>query len=297
MKSTVLLLMSIAVSTPVFSQEKLGPSPVGEIGVYFQRDGKWIDLPPEVINWKSGGILKEIGTAFIVKGDLNGRIRGGSSRTHLNQPTELLVYATEGTAITEYQLLKLRTHSNSREFRTVTGGVLHVSGGSERDLLEFEGKHIAQRSWTISLENLKPGEYGLMPPGVSESRSASAQLGKIYTFSIPNDEQHTPETRERPDPATTPTRTAPGGEAPLLGVEGYASESGFKITSVRAGSPAGQIYLKAGDVIVRIDGRDVHNSHDIEAAIAASASGTAKLSFLTQTGLGTAQSEREVKVR
>ena len=154
------------------------------MGVYFQKDGKWIDLPPEVINWKTGGVMRSIGTVGIVKGNVNGRIVGKASKSHLNQPVALLVYATEGTAITEYQLLKLHTHSNSREFRTVTGGVFHVSGGSERDTLEFEGKHIAQRTWTIPLANLKPGEYGLMPPGVSESRSASAQLGKMYTFSI-----------------------------------------------------------------------------------------------------------------
>ncbi len=92
-------------------------------------------------------------------------------------------------------------------------------------------------------------------------------------------------------------QTGPTSEAALLGVAGYATEAGFKVTSVRAGSPAEQIFLKPGDVIVKIDGREVHSSHDIEVAIAASASGTVKLSFLNQTALGTAQSEREVKVR
>jgi len=96
---------------------------------------------------------------------------------------------------------------------------------------------------------------------------------------------------------SVPMQTGPTSEAALLGVAGYATEAGFKVTSVRAGSPAEQIFLKPGDVIVKIDGREVHSSHDIEVAIAASASGTVKLSFLNQTALGTAQSEREVKVR
>ena len=95
---------------------------------------------------------------------------------------------TEGTAITEYQLIRFRTHSDSREFRTVTGGVFHASGGSDRDVVEFASKHVAQRTWTISLANLTQGEYGLLPPGMSEARSASAQLGKVYTFSIPKPE-------------------------------------------------------------------------------------------------------------
>ena len=34
------------------------------------------------------------------------------------------------------------------------------------------------------VEALKAGEYGLLPPGEIESRSASAQLGKMYTFTV-----------------------------------------------------------------------------------------------------------------
>jgi hypothetical protein len=174
----------LALVCSVSAQEKLGPPPVDEVGVYFQKDNQWIDLAPEVVNWKTGGVLKSVGTLGVVKHDVNGKLHGGSSKTSLTQPIRLLVYAPEGTAITEYQLIKLHTHSSSREFRTVTGGVFHVSGGTERDTLEFEGKHIAQRTWAIALGNLMSGEYGLLPPGIYESRSASSQLGKMYTFSI-----------------------------------------------------------------------------------------------------------------
>ncbi len=168
-----------------FAQEKLPPSPVDEVGVYYQKDGRWEDLSPEVVNWKSGGVLKSIATVGVVKGDVNGKIHGKASKTQLREPIDLLVHTPEGTAITEYQLIKMHDHSSDREFRTVTGGVFHVSGGTERDNIEYESKHIAQRTWTIALASLNPGEYGLLPPGVSESRSASAQLGKMYTFSIP----------------------------------------------------------------------------------------------------------------
>lgn len=185
--SSILLTIAVAGTGLValsFAQETLGHSPVDEVGVYYQKDGKWIDLPPEVVNWKSGGVLKSIGTLGVVKGDVNGKLRSGSSKTKLPQPIKLLVYAPEGTVIAEYQLIKLHAHSGSREFRTVTGGVFHVSGGTERDTLDFQSEHIAQRTWTIPLSNLQPGEYGLLPPGMSKSDSASAQLGKMYTFSV-----------------------------------------------------------------------------------------------------------------
>ena len=155
-----------------------------EIGVYFKKDGEWKDLLPEVINWKTGGVLKSIASAGIVKGDVNGNVQGTNSRTKLASPVEILIYAPEGVAVTEYQLLKLRENKGYREFRTVTGGVMHVAGGATRDLIPFEGKKIASRTFTVSLSNLKPGEYGILPPGANSSSSAGAQMGKLYSFNI-----------------------------------------------------------------------------------------------------------------
>jgi hypothetical protein len=155
-----------------------------EIGVYFKKDGEWKDLLPEVVNWKTGGVLKSIASAGIVKGDVNGNVQGTSSRTKLASPVEILIYAPEGVAVTEYQLLKLRENKGYREFRTVTGGVMHVAGGATRDLIPFEGKKIASRTFSVSLPNLKPGEYGILPPGANSSSSAGAQMGKLYSFSL-----------------------------------------------------------------------------------------------------------------
>ena len=90
----------------------------------------------------------------------------------------------EGSQITEYQLLKLRPRSDSREFRTVTGGILHVSGGATRDTLDFNSSHIAKRTYAIHLPTLPVGEYGLLSPAASSASSAAAQLGKMYTFTI-----------------------------------------------------------------------------------------------------------------
>lgn len=154
-----------------------------EIGVYIKRDNQWIEIQPEVINWKTGGVLKSIASAGIVKGDVNGHLQGKSSRNKVNTPLEFCIYAPEGVAITEYQLLRLRGKDEYREFRTVTGGVLHVKGGATRDLVEFEGKKMASRTFVVSLQNLSPGEYGFLPPGAFVSASSSSSLGKMYTFS------------------------------------------------------------------------------------------------------------------
>jgi hypothetical protein len=68
----------------------------------------------------------------------------------------------------------------------VTGGVLHVSGGATRDLLPFESKKVAPRTYEIMLPQLKPGEYGLLPPPSSDATSSSGRIGKIYSFRITN---------------------------------------------------------------------------------------------------------------
>ena len=87
----------------------------------------------------------------------------------------------EGTAAEEYQLLRLRPHSDAREFRSVTGGVFHESGGAQRDLVPFKAVRVAPRLWRVELGGLSNGEYGFIPPVNTTSLAAS---GKIYTFKI-----------------------------------------------------------------------------------------------------------------
>ena len=157
---------------------------VDEIGVYFKKDSKWVDLDPEVINWKTGGFGKSFASGGFVKPDLNGHVAGPHSKNVLTTPLEFLVFVPEGVAITEYQLLRLHDHSDSREFRSVTGGVIHASSGAGRDEVQFEGKKIAPRMYDIMLPNdLGKGEYGFLPPGATSS-SNIASSGKMYTFQI-----------------------------------------------------------------------------------------------------------------
>jgi hypothetical protein len=157
---------------------------VSEIGVYYKKGGVWTDVEPEVVNFKSGGVLKSIATNGIIKGDMNGNIRGPHSKLELTTPVELLIYAPDGVAATEYQLLLLHEEKDSREFRTVTGGVFHKSGGASRDAIPFEGKKIAPRTYLVTLTGVKGGEYGLLPPPSGDATGSTGRLGKLYTFHI-----------------------------------------------------------------------------------------------------------------
>jgi hypothetical protein len=173
-------------TTTVISTASAKTAPlVDEVGVYFKnKDNQWVQILPEVVNWKTGGFLKAIATDGIVKGDVNGHLEGKTSRNSLNTPLDFLIYAPEGIAVTEYQLLHLHQSGNSREFRSVTGGVIHASGGAKRDEVQFEGKKIAPRMYEIVLANeIKDGDYGFLPPSAMSS-SNMASSGKIYSFHV-----------------------------------------------------------------------------------------------------------------
>jgi hypothetical protein len=162
------------------------PPGIDEVGVYYKdKTGAWTALMPEVVNFKTGGVMKSAFTNGIVKGDLNGHILGPHAGTTVTFPVVFAVYVPEGTAITEYQLLRFRTHSDGREFRSMTGGVFHASGGATRDLVEYRSEKIAPRLYQITLDSAAgKGEYGLLPPGAYSSSNMGSN-GKIYSVSIP----------------------------------------------------------------------------------------------------------------
>jgi hypothetical protein len=155
-----------------------------EIGVYVKKGDSWAEVDPEIVNWKTGGVFKHIASAGIVKGDVNGHLNGPHSRNSMETPIEFVIVAGEGVSITEYQLIRLRPQDQWREFRTVTGGVFHQSGGATRDMVDFEGTKIAPRTFRVTLQTLADGEYGFLPPSAFVSAGASSQLGKMYTFRI-----------------------------------------------------------------------------------------------------------------
>jgi hypothetical protein len=154
-----------------------------EVGVYAKEHSQWREVLPEIVNWKSGGVLKSTVTIGVIKQDVNGHLKGRSSQLELHQPMEFTIMTSEGTAITEFQLLHLNQNSDNREFRTVTGGVLHVSSGA-RDTLPFQWTKVAPRTYTIKLNDLQRGEYGILPPDAIASKNAAGSQGKLYTFRV-----------------------------------------------------------------------------------------------------------------
>ena len=227
------------------------------------------------MNWQTGGFVKTHATLFIVKGDVNGKIPGPRSAVQLPAPIDLIVRTPEGTSVTEYQLLHLHTKDNRREFRAVTGGVIHQSGGAVRDSLSFEPRKIAERTWGIRLDHLPNGEYGLLPPGIS-SASISAS-GKMYTFSVDGAlPQQSPlalsGNSERGNTAAPPAQkeiNAVYDSSIGASATGNADarHDGVELSSVVPGGPADQAGLRSGDVILAIGGRFLFTINELNEEI------------------------------
>ncbi|MBB5345403.1 hypothetical protein [Tunturibacter empetritectus] len=157
-------------------------SDVNEIGVYYKdRSGKWTAIDPEIVHIKSGGFIKSTVTNGIIKQDRNGRVNGRESALALKRPIEVLLYTPEGVSASEYTFVRFRLNSSNREFRILTGGVFHSSGGADRDEVPFKPVRTAPRTYEFTVgDSVAGGEFGILPPGTGNVTNG----GKIYTFAI-----------------------------------------------------------------------------------------------------------------
>jgi hypothetical protein len=100
----VLLDPTAALPTPVPAGVTTNNSFPDEVGVYTKKpaDTAWTELLPEVVNWKSGGVMKGTASYGIVKKDTNGHIQGKSSKAQAATTTEFLIVAADGVAIISF---------------------------------------------------------------------------------------------------------------------------------------------------------------------------------------------------
>ena len=153
------------------------PESPRELGVFWRQGDKWVQVLPEIADWKTGGVLKNHASMGVVKPDVNGIIYGAHSHTRVGPNVQFLFRLPEGIDITEYRLIRLHEKKEAREFRTLTGGVFHRSGGPHRDMVPFDFKAVSARTYMVRLSDLKAGEFGFLPSSPRAGR-------RIYTFSV-----------------------------------------------------------------------------------------------------------------
>ncbi|MBI1352798.1 MAG: hypothetical protein GC160_00525 [Acidobacteria bacterium] len=154
-----------------------------EVGVYLLKENRWEFMEPELVTWRTGGMLKSIGTAGLHKGHISGVIDGRNARVQVSPPVELFIRAEEGVAASEFQLLKMDIRKDLREFRALTSGVLRAKSGSERNAVPFNPEKVGVQAYKLVLTQVDKGEFGLLAPGAVGSASMSSS-GKVFAFGV-----------------------------------------------------------------------------------------------------------------
>lgn len=63
-------MTSLLAAAPAAAAPATAAAPAGmpnELGVYFRKGGSWTEVLPEVVNWKTGGTIKSLASAGVVK--------------------------------------------------------------------------------------------------------------------------------------------------------------------------------------------------------------------------------------
>ena len=166
-----------------------GPLPPGieNIGVYYKdASGNWQPLPSEVVIFESGGVVKHVASAGLVKEDLNGLVGGMRSRLVVGTPVTFLLHVPQGRTANDYELVRLHVVGNNRQFQSVAGG-LNQASGSLRDEIDFTATEIGANAWQVVLNNgLGDGEFGFLEPQDASTPKTPASSGRIFTFAIVN---------------------------------------------------------------------------------------------------------------
>ena len=146
--------------------------------------GNGSEMLPEVVNWKSGGVMKSVATVGVVKGDVNGHLVGKHSHNSVTTPLEFLIVVPGGFAITEYQLLHLHENGNNREFSDRhRRRVSCIWRRHSVACLQYDGKKVGKRQY-CRLAGIQTGEGRSTVIAAGCAQSERRCFGQVVSFQL-----------------------------------------------------------------------------------------------------------------
>lgn len=154
-------------------------SVISNPGLYYKKGAEYFELLTEDVEWKTGGAVKSIVSAGILKKDLKGAVAGPSSRNFLTHPTEIVFYPPPGITVNSFILLPLKSKGGIREFNV---GRVNQKSGVAKGAIPFGVEKVGENVFRMVLQApLAPGEYGILTATPSDANGAGS---KMHTFRI-----------------------------------------------------------------------------------------------------------------
>ncbi|HTT62065.1 MAG TPA: hypothetical protein VMG35_09505 [Bryobacteraceae bacterium] len=154
-----------------------------ELGVYYVKEGQYVVVEPEIMSLRSTSVLKMTLTYGVKPVKYNGWIVGQHSKTVVGSgTTQFVLKVPEGVAPTEYTALLLKMKGDRREVELARAR-FSFRAGTEHSAVPFRYEKLDKGIYRISFDNLRAGEYALMPPGAEISKNVSS-IGKVYSFGV-----------------------------------------------------------------------------------------------------------------
>lgn len=154
-----------------------------EMGVYANIEGKWVDLPAEKANWKTGGLLKAIGRASVIGGagaDVDIYVNGSTSTLSAPKKVEFIIRTSEGSSPVSYELVKFTQKNDRREYKAGRSGFISFKSGPGKAAVPFESIKVGERTFMIKID-LEPGEYCFY-----DRNNNNTNNSLVYTFKVNN---------------------------------------------------------------------------------------------------------------
>jgi hypothetical protein len=162
------------VSPPVQPPPVQRQAGVARPGVYTKQNGQWVELMPEMVNWKKAGAIRKF-TVDLGKGEMVGVVPGRSSPNALHVPVSFLICTPEGVDVNRYLLVLLHEKKDEREMKVVAS--------EARGIVPFSPRKVGERNYEVDFTQ-GAGDYGFLPPATNIAQGGMPLSSRMYTFRV-----------------------------------------------------------------------------------------------------------------
>lgn len=163
----------VVTAVPSASESEAAAEPT-QPGIYFRAGTFWEPLHTESILWRHN-------TDSPTR-NVHGYLPGLVSTLAADRNGEFLVITPGSVSFMGYQLVRMHNDKRGRYFRPAANSDGDGSSVASGDNVSYSPERLGPTRWLISPRDLPTGEYGFLPPPLSDVRSVTDYSTTLFTF-------------------------------------------------------------------------------------------------------------------